>query len=94
VTGSSLSSMSSGGNIFDSLGSSGGIATSAFGCIVSGVGASSIFGAGGPIPNPGVAGIAAPSYGAGGSGAYQNPSGAAMPGGDGKSGLIIVWEYA
>ena len=94
ITGSSLSGAAYGGTIFNGQGSSGGIATSAVGCIVSGVGGNSNFGAGGPIPNSGSTGIASASYGAGGSGAYQSPSGGALAGGAGMSGLVIVHEYA
>ena len=61
----------------------------------SGFGGASYIGAGASaVYSATLAGIAATTYGAGGSGAYGSNSGAAQKGGDGAGGCTIVEEYA
>ncbi|WP_277963913.1 glycine-rich domain-containing protein [Pseudomonas sp. RIT-To-2] len=60
----------------------------------SGSGGSSVYGAGGnsrASANPGNPGA---GYGGGGSGALQAAGGAALAGGAGTQGIVIIWEYA
>ena len=90
------SSISTGGNVFNSEGIGGGPLTAPLTTFVtSGEGGASIFGAGaGPRGNTG-AGVAAVSKGAGGSGAAALPSNpSTFAGGNGAAGTIIVEEYA
>jgi len=62
----------------------------------SGAGAPSQFGGGGLPVNGSVSGsgIAAQTYGSGGSGSLTLGGGAAAAGGNGANGVVIVWEYA
>lgn len=63
----------------------------------SGEGGFSVFGGGGPsaglVATP-TNGSAGPSYGSGGSGGAGGAGAAASTGGAGKSGIVIIWEYA
>ena len=59
-----------------------------------GKGGSSVFGGGANHAGSGAMGASAFSYGAGGGGTCNVSTGAALPGGNGKSGVVIVWEYA
>lgn len=63
------------------------------GHLVSGVGARSNWGSGGPANNNGPGGNAT-GYGSGGGGAGANPSSAAYPGGAGTPGFFLVREYS
>lgn len=53
----------------------------------------SLFGAGAPAGGAGPAGVAAVSPGSGGGGTALTPSLAALTGGAGGPGIVIVWEY-
>ncbi len=57
-------------------------------------GGSSQFGAGGFITAFNAKGVNGSGYGAGGGPSKVNSGGAAVAGGDGSQGLVIVWEYA
>ena len=61
---------------------------------VGGSGGTSLFGAGGPLVQGTFSGNASQSYGAGGGGAALQQSNGAVAGGAGKSGIIIVKEFA
>ena len=61
-----------------------------------GGGGASNWGGGGPgtgVSGQSAAGAAGLAYGSGGGGAYQDSTGTARAGGDGKAGLIVVFEY-
>ncbi|CAB5279527.1 putative exported phage protein [Burkholderia multivorans] len=94
ATGVSGSSIATGGNVLNSTGAPGSptvaISTSVG---IPGPGASSVFGGGGGSASVGSAGQSAGSFGAGGGGCMQTPSGAALAGGNGKPGIVIVYEY-
>ena len=64
---------------------------------VTGMGGRSVYGAGGGSGTANGAGAEAQSYGAGGAGAKSWAPGAAdvaYPGGNGASGVVIIWEYS
>lgn len=86
-----------GGNILAITGNSTTFALRGSGSGIGGFGAHSIYGAGGLATTLSGNGSSplANSYGAGGSGAYNNTStSAAYNGGDGSNGILIVSEYA
>lgn len=89
-------SFPSGANIFGSTGipPTGGLCTGSG--LLGGNGGSSLLGAGprGAGSAAGAAGAAAAGYGAGGAGVAIGQSQAAVSGGPGKSGLLVVYEYA
>lgn len=62
--------------------------------VIESPGGSSQFGAGGFITAFNAKGVNASGYGAGGGPSKVNSGGAAVAGGDGSQGLVIVWEYA
>lgn len=62
--------------------------------VIESPGGSSQFGAGGFITAFKAKGVNASGYGAGGGPSKVNSGGAAVAGGDGSQGLVIVWEYA
>lgn len=62
--------------------------------VIESPGGSSQFGAGGFITAFNTKGVNASGYGAGGGPSAVNSGGAAVAGGDGSQGLVIVWEYA
>lgn len=62
--------------------------------VIEGPGGSSQFGAGGFITAFNAKGVDGSGYGAGGGPSKVNSGGAAVAGGDGSQGLVIVWEYA
>ncbi|HCC2880934.1 TPA: carbohydrate kinase [Klebsiella pneumoniae] len=62
--------------------------------VIESPGGSSQFGAGGFITAFNAKGVNGSGYGAGGGPSKVNSGGAAMAGGDGSQGLVIVWEYA
>jgi len=89
------SSAPSGGNITSSVGSSGNeVISLASSNIIGGNPGMSLFGAGPKLAAPGTAGAASISPGAGGGATCNTPSMAAVKGGDGAPGIVIVWEYA
>lgn len=57
-------------------------------------GANSQFGGGGWVPTFGNAGIDGQSYGSGASGPCQGTSGALVNGGNGKPGVVVIYEYS
>lgn len=70
-----------------------GIVMSAAGAAISGAGGASQLG-GGPVGQPtGVTGVSATTPGAGGTGTVNNTTGAALAGGSGHAGVVIVYEY-
>ncbi len=81
---------------FSDVGVTGGFGVSLAATILqSGAGASSYWGGGAfPVVNSTGGGNASPSFGAGGSGGAAIASQAAQAGGNGKAGLIIVWEFS
>lgn len=88
----------SGANVYASVGYQGVVGMTYSGYVLSGQGAPSPYGGGGsPVgssvtgANPGVA---ATNYGAGGSGACCLGSTTSAAGGAGKSGILVIWEYA
>ncbi|HIE9082078.1 TPA: hypothetical protein ACXP71_005187, partial [Klebsiella pneumoniae] len=62
--------------------------------VIESPGGSSQFGAGGFITAFNAKGVNGSGYGAGGGPSKVNSGGAAVAGGDGSQGLVIVWEYA
>ena len=60
----------------------------------SGSGGASVYGAGGNSRVAANSGQSGAGYGAGGSGALQVASGAALAGGAGGIGILIIWEYS
>ncbi|ENZ4270149.1 phage tail protein [Klebsiella pneumoniae] len=62
--------------------------------VIESPGGSSQFGAGGFITAFNAKGINGSGFGAGGGPSKVNSGGAAVAGGDGSQGLVIVWEYA
>lgn len=62
--------------------------------VIESTGGSSQFGAGGFITAFNAKGVNGSGYGAGGGPSKVNSGGAAVAGGDGSQGLVIVWEYA
>jgi len=89
------SSAPAGGNIFSSVGSCASptvALTSAVG--YTGAGGASIFGPGAPSIAANETGPSAQNFGAGGGGIMLNASGGTAAGGSGKSGIVIIWEYA
>jgi hypothetical protein len=79
-------------NISGSVGSPAYCANSS-GQVIAGLGAPSLKGSGGIGAANGTGGSAS-GFGAGGGGASQNnPSAAAVTGGNGSPGIVIVWEY-
>lgn len=62
--------------------------------VIESPGGSSQFGAGGFITAFNAKGVNGSGYGAGGGPSKVNSGGAAVAGGDGSHGLVIVWEYA
>lgn len=92
---SSSSSAPSGGSIQSNIGQGSDLclcfnATS----VAFGRGGQSLFGAGAPSGGSGSPGSAATSPGSGGGGTALTPSLAALTGGAGAPGIVIVWEYA
>jgi hypothetical protein len=61
---------------------------------VAGFGGPSAFGPGGVPPSVNLPGGPALSPGSGGSGTFGQQNAAALTGGNGAAGLVIVWEYA
>lgn len=89
------SSAPTGGNLYSSRGANNSqlaLGLSSTICY-SGAGGSSIFGSGGPSVQSGVAGAMGIGYGSGGSGSATLVSGAALAGGNGASGILIIDEY-
>ena len=74
-------------------GASASIAVSAV-VVIESTGGSSQFGAGGFITAFNAKGVNGSGYGAGGGPSKVNGGNAAVAGGDGSQGLVIVWEYA
>jgi len=90
-----LAGTPTGGNIFQSVGSCPFLSTSiSAGSAQAGGGGASIFGNGGTPAILNAPGVAAANYGAGGSGCAAGSGGAPQKGGDGKGGIVIMWEYA
>lgn len=91
-TGGAAGGIGSGGDITASggVGFNGTYSTAPIG----GTGGGSMFGAGAPLVSGTFAGNPSVSYGAGGGGAALGPGNGAVKGGAGKSGIIIVREYA
>lgn len=81
----------SGGNIRSNIGAGSDTAISPG---VVGRPGASLFGAGSLPAGGGVSGVASTSPGAGGSGTGTGASSAALTGGAGAPGIVIVWEYA
>lgn len=83
------------GNLVNGRGTDGATAFSiTTGDSVSGVGGSTIFGAGGTATNATGAGNAGVSYGSGAGGAFTGISAAAQAGAAGAPGVVFVYEYA
>jgi hypothetical protein len=80
------------GNLANYTGMSGGYGLLS-GTPCSGFGGSTIYGGGGS-PSQGAIGNIGTGYGAGGGGGSLIPSSAAVAGGNGAPGVVIVWEYA
>lgn len=85
----------SGGNIKNNVGQAADISI----CFSStssqaGRGGATLFGPGAQPTGANVAGVAATSPGSGGGGTAQSASGAALTGGAGAPGIVVVWEYA
>lgn len=90
-----VSAGSNGANIIGTpgQGSSASIAVSSA-VVIESPGGSSQFGAGGFITAFNSKGVNGSGYGAGGGPSKVNGSGVAVAGGDGSSGLVIIWEYS
>jgi len=85
----------SGGNIQSNIGQGSDLAiVFSASSMVFGRAGQSLFGAGAPAGGAGLAGVAATSPGSGGGGTALTPSLAALTGGAGAPGIVIVWEYA
>lgn len=83
------------GNIINSGGSLGdGAVTFSSTVAKSGIGGSSILGAGGSQRGTSGNGVSGTGYGSGGSGACSINGGGSFTGGTGANGVVIVWEYA
>lgn len=94
-TGSAAGAISTGGNMLNTTGSPGGIAISASATLqFGGIGGASVLGGGGTITSTGSIPGVAVSPGSGGAGASQGASAAALAGGAGAPGIVIIWEYA
>lgn len=85
-----------GGNILSTQGNQGGCGVAlALGQVLSGKGADSAYGSGGLARlNTSAAGVDGTGYGSGGGGAASGASGGGFLGGNGRPGIIIVYEYA
>jgi hypothetical protein len=89
------SSAPSGGSIQSNIGQGSDLSISfAYNNLQVGRAGQSLFGAGGGVIGAGTPGIAATSPGSGGGGTGNSASSAALTGGAGAPGIVIVWEYA
>lgn len=92
---STSSTAPSGGNIQSNIGQGSDLAiVFSTNSIIFGRAGQSLFGAGAPSGGSGFAGVAATSPGSGGGGTALTSSLAALTGGAGAPGIVIVWEYA
>lgn len=92
--GSASGSNATGANISSAPGSPGGYSFTVSTAVVAGLGGSSRFGGGGTLNTVNGNGATGIGYGAGGGGAANSNSQTAKLGGNGTSGLVVVWEYA
>ena len=92
---SSNSAAPTGGNIVSYIGASGTnpICININNIVTANSGAS-LFGAGAKMGLPGIVGIDSVSPGSGGGGTSNTPSRAALRGGNGGPGIVIIWEYS
>lgn len=94
-TGINGNSPASGGSIINTAGDSGGETVALSSTVgYGGKGGTSQFGSGGSVSAANVNGAAAYGHGSGGGGCFNPQSASAVAGGNGTSGIVVVWEYS